>query len=220
MFNGVDLTGWDGPMDLWHVEAGTIVVRAKADPPTGSVYLLYTPSEPQDFEFKFEVKLEGASANSGVQFRATRLGEEPNRPRSKWETRGYQADFDNANSNVGALIECCSGASRNGMRPRPDRAKAGQVVRAAVADGEMPKLLSTFSDGATLTKAYKPGEWNQMHLVARGRTMMFFINGVLLSVFIDDHPTKFLPKGVLSIQLEGRGDNKASFKNLWLKNLS
>jgi hypothetical protein len=105
------------------------------------------------------------------------------------------------------------------VRPRPDRAKAGQVVRAAVADGEMPKLLATFSDGATLTKNYKPGEWNQMHLVARGRTMMFFINGVLMSVFIDDHPTKFLPKGVLSIQLEGRGDNAAYFRNLWLKEL-
>jgi hypothetical protein len=220
MFDGVSLKGWDGPMDLWHIEDGAIVVQSKADPPTGSVYLLYTGSEPQDFEFKFEVKLEGATANSGVQFRAHRLGEEPDRPRSKWETRGYQADFDNGNANVGALIECCSGASRNGERPRPDRARAGQIVRAAVADGEMPKLLAAFSDGATLTKAYKPGEWNQMHLVARGRTMMFFINGVLMSVFIDDHPTKFLPKGVLSIQLEGRGDNKASFRNLWLKNLS
>ena len=83
----------------------------------------------------------------------------------------------------------------------------------------MPTLLAAFADGATLTKAYKPGEWNQMHLVARGRTMMFFINGQLMSVLIDDHPTKFLPQGVISIQLEGRGDNKASFRNLWLKNL-
>jgi hypothetical protein len=47
---------------------------------------------------------------------------------------------------------------------------------------------------------------------------MFFINGQLMSVLIDDHPTKFLPQGVLSVQLEGRGDNKASFRNLWLKN--
>jgi hypothetical protein len=58
-----------------------------------------------------------------------------------------------------------------------------------------------------------------MHLIARGRTMMFFINGVLMSVFIDDHPTRFLPQGVISVQLEGRGDNKASFRNLWLKTL-
>jgi len=217
MFDGRSLSGWDGP-DLWKVEEGAIVVNAKAEPPTGSVYLLYTASQPKDFEFKFEVKLDGAGANSGVQFRATRLGEVEGRPMSKWETRGYQADFDNNNANVGALIECCSGASRNGARPRPDRAQAGQVVRAAVADGEMPKTLATFGDNAVMMKAYKPGEWNQMHLVARDRTMMFFINGVLMSVFIDDHPTKFLPQGYLSVQLEGRGDNKASFRNLSLKN--
>ena len=220
MFDGKTLQQWDGPMDLWHVEDGAIVVQSKANPPTGSVYLLWTGGEPKDFEFKWEVKIEGATANSGVQFRATRLSEEPNRPMSRWETRGYQADFDNQYSNVGALIECCSGASRNGMRPRPDRAMAGQVVRAAVGDGQMPKLLATFGDPATVAKAFKAGEWNQMHLIARGRTMMFFINGTLMSVFIDDHPTKFLPKGVISIQLEGRGDNKASFRNLWLKNLS
>jgi hypothetical protein len=219
IFDGKTLKGWDGPMDLWHVEDGAIVVQSKSDPPTGSVYLLYTGSEPKDFEFKMEVKLDGATANSGIQFRATRLGEEAGRPQSKWETRGYQADFDNGNANVGALIECCSGASRNGVRPRPDRAQAGQVVRAAVADGQMPKLLATFGDTAALAKVYKPGEWNQMHLIARGRTMMFFINGVLMSVFIDDHPTKFLAQGVLSVQLEGRGDNKASFRNLWLKTL-
>jgi hypothetical protein len=219
MFDGTTLKGWDGPPDLWRVEDGALTVQSKADPPTGSVYLLYTGSEPKDFEFKFEVKLEGAGANSGVQFRSAKLGEVPDRPRSRWETRGYQADFDNNNSNVGALIECCSGASRNGMRPRPDRAQAGQVVRAAVADGEMPKTLATFGELATVMKAYKAGEWNQMHLVARGRTMMFFINGQLMSVLIDDHATKFLPQGVISVQLEGRGDNKASFRNLWLKNL-
>jgi hypothetical protein len=224
MFDGKTLKGWDGPT-LWRVEDGALVVNSKAEPPTGSVYLLYTASEPKDFEFKWEVKLEGSGPNStgpnsGVQFRATRLSVVPDRPNSKWETRGYQADFDNSFSNVGALIECCSGASRDGVRPRPDRAQAGQVVRAAVADGQMPQTLATFGDSAAVAKAaYKPGEWNQMHLVARGRTMLFFINGQLMSVLIDDHPTKFLPQGFLSVQLEGRGDNKASFRNLWLKNL-
>jgi hypothetical protein len=224
MFDGKTLNGWDGP-NLWRVEDGAIVVNSKADPPTGSVYLLYTASQPKDFEFKWEVKLEGSGPNStgpnsGVQFRATRLSVLSDRPNSRWETRGYQADFDNGFSNVGALIECCSGASRDGVRPRPDRAQAGQVVRAAVADGQMPKTLATFGDSAAVANAaYKPGEWNQMHLIARGRTMMFVINGQLMSVLIDDHPTKFLPQGFLSVQLEGRGDNKASFRNLWLKNL-
>jgi hypothetical protein len=218
MFDGKTLDGWDGP-DLWKVEDGALTVSSTTDPPTGSVYLNYAKSEPKDFEFKFEVKLDGAGANSGVQFRAFKLGEVPDRPRSRWETRGYQADFDNRNANVGALIECCSGASRDGVRPRPVRAQAGQVVRAAVTDDGMPTTMATFGELATVMQAYKPGEWNQMHLVARGRTMMFFINGQLMSVLVDDHPTKFLPQGVIAVQLEGRGDNKASFRNLWLKNL-
>jgi len=219
MFDGRTLAGWDGPTDLWRVEDGAIVVQSKAEPPTGSVYLLWTRGEPKDFEFKAEVKLEGDGANSGIQFRAQRLGEVPDRARSKWETRGYQADFDNRNTNTGALIECCAGASRNGVRPRPDRAFRGQVVRAAVADGTAPTLISTFGDPDALQKHWKVGDWNQLYLVARGRTLMFFINGQLMSVFIDDHPTRAFESGVLSVQLEGRGDNKASFRNLWLKNL-
>ena len=58
------------------------------------------------------MKLEGAGANSGTQFRATMLGEVPGNRMSKWETRGYQADIDNMNSNAGALIECCAGPRR------------------------------------------------------------------------------------------------------------
>lgn len=219
MFDGTSLRGWDGPTDLWRVEDGAIVVQSKTEPPTGSVYLLWTGGEPRNFEFQAQVKLEGDGANSGVQFRAHRLGELADRPRSKWETRGYQADFDNRNTNTGALIECCAGASRNGVRPRPDRAFRGQVVRTAVADGQSPTLLASFGDADALAKHWKVGDWNQLYLVARDRVMMFFINGHLMSVLVDDHPTKFLPAGVISIQLEGRGDNKASFKDLWLKHL-
>jgi catechol 2,3-dioxygenase-like lactoylglutathione lyase family enzyme len=218
MFDGATLKGWDGPTDLWHVENGMIVVRSKADPPTGSTYLLWTGGEPKDFEFKGELKLEGAGANSGVQFRSVKLGEVPGNPRSKWETRGYQADLDNANANTGALIECCAGP-RRGVPPRPDRAFRGQVVRTAIADAQKPSLLAMIGDPDVLKTYWKVGDWNQIHLVARGRTMLYFINGHLMSVLIDDHPTMFVDHGVLSIQLEGRGDNTASFRNLWLKNL-
>lgn len=218
VFDGASLKGWDGPTDLWRVENGAIVVQSKADPPTGPAYLIWQGGEPKDFEFKLEVKLEGAGANSGVQFRAVRLGEVAGNRMTRWETRGYQADIDNMNSNTGALIECCAGP-RRGVPPRPDRAFRGQVVRTAPGEGLAPALLATFSDPDTLKGYWKVGDWNHLHLIARGRTMMFFINGHLMSVFIDDHPTMFADHGVLSIQLEGRGDNKASFRNLWLKNL-
>ena len=218
MFDGATLKGWDGPTDLWRVENGTIVVQSKLEPPTGPTYLLWLGSEPKDFELKLEVKLDGAGANSGVQFRSVRLGEVAGSPRSKWETRGYQADLDNANANTGALIECCAGP-RRGVPPRPDRAFRGQIVRTAVADGQKPSVLAAIGDPDHLKTLWRAGEWNQLHLVARGRTMLYFINGQLMSVMIDDHPTMFVDHGVISIQLEGRGDNTASFRNLWLKNL-
>ena len=58
MFDGKTLKGWDGPPDLLaRRERRPHGGQSKADPPTGLVYLLYTGSEPKDFEFKFEVKL-------------------------------------------------------------------------------------------------------------------------------------------------------------------
>jgi len=218
MFDGLTLKGWDGPIDVWHVENGAIVVRSKADPPTGPTYLIWQGGEPKDFELKFELKLEGPGANSGVQFRAVRLGEIAGNPRSQWENRGYQADVDNANTNTGALIECCAGP-RRGVPPRPDRAYRGQVVRMATADGQKPSLLATFGDADAMKAHWKVGEWNQLHVIARGRTMLYFINGQLMSVLIDDHPTMFVDHGVIAIQLEGRGDNTASFRDIWLKSL-
>jgi hypothetical protein len=103
--------------------------------------------------------------------------------------------------------------------PRPDRAFRGQVVRTAVADGQKPSLLATIGDPDVLKTYWRVGDWNQIHVIARARTMLYFINGHLMSVLIDDHPTMFVDHGVLSIQLEGRGDNTAAFRNLWLKNL-
>ena len=203
---------------IWHVENGAIVVQSQSRSADRVGVFDLAGRATQDFEFKAELKLEGAGANSGIQFRSTLLGEVAGNPRSKWETLGYQADVDNMNSNTGALIECCAGP-RRGTPPRPDRAFRGQVVRAAVSEGAKPTLLSTIGDPDVLKNAWKVGEWNQMYLVARGRTMMYFINGQLESVFIDDHPTRFVDHGWISIQLEGRGDNKASWRNLWLKNL-
>jgi hypothetical protein len=218
MFDGRTLSGWDGPRDLWRVEDGAIVVRSVAEPPTGPAYLIWQGGEPADFEFSWDLKLEGEGANSGVQFRAVRLGEVPGQPRTRWETRGYQADVDNANSNTGALIECCRGP-RRGVPPRSDRAFRGQVVRTSVADGRPPTLLATFDDPDRLASFWRPGEWNRLHLIARDRTMTFFINGRLMSVLIDDHPAMFVARGVLAIQLEGRGANKASFRNLYIREL-
>jgi 3-keto-disaccharide hydrolase len=218
LFDGSTLDGWDGPTDVWTVQNGAIVATSTAANPTGSTYLIWKGGEPANFEFKTEIKLEGAGSNSGIQFRAVRLGALPDKKYSQWDTRGYQADYDYVNSNTGALIECCAGSSR-GVPIRTDRAYRGQIVSAAIAAGAKPTLLGTFGDPDAVGGYIKIGDWNEIHLIARGDTMIYLINGHLMSVFFDDNPTMAASKGVLALQLEGRGDIKTSFRDIWLKNL-
>ena len=218
LFDGVTLRGWDGPTDVWQVRDGAIVATSTAANPTGSTYLIWEGGEPANFEFKTELKVEGIGSNSGIQFRATRLGALPDEKYSQWDTRGYQADWDMQNANTGALIECCAGSSR-GVPIRTDRAFRGQIVRTGLILGQKPSLLGTLGDPDELTKYIKAEDWNQIHLIARGNTMIYIINGHLMSVFLDDNSTLALSHGVLALQLEGRGDIKAYFRNIWLKNL-
>ena len=216
MFDGVSLNGWDGPMPLWHVEDGAIVVRSVEEPPTGSVYLIWQGGQPADFEMKLDVKLGGEGANSGVQFRAMLLGEVPDRPMTRWESHGYQADMTNSGASSGNLLNCCRGPGRGPARRDDATAARGQVAR---TDGEK-QLIATLEDADTLRGYWRPNDWNQIHIIAQGRTLMYILNGHLASVLIDNHPELFRDSGYIAIQLEGRGANEAMFKNLWFKELT
>lgn len=215
MFDGKDLKGWQGDMSLWRVEDGSIVSSQKADNPQGSAYLTWDGTV-KNFEFKAEIKVEGQGANSGVQFRAQMLGK-TEKKNSEWESFGYQADWDYVNEQTGALIECCS-SPRRGPSPRPFKASMGQVVQEGATDNQ-PILIGTFGDPHELKNSIHTGDWNQIYIVARGTTMMYIINGKLMSVFIEDNPKRFIEQGRLQLQLEGRGDTKVSFRNIWLKQL-
>lgn len=70
IFDGKTLSGWDGAPEIWRVEDGTIVGQSTAEKPSGTTFLIYRGSQPADFDLKFEMKLEGDSGNSGIQYRS------------------------------------------------------------------------------------------------------------------------------------------------------
>ena len=85
VFDGRSLDGWDGSKNAWRVEDGAIVGESTVDHPTiwnvngantGTAWLILN-GKLKNFEFKTEVKLEGQGTNSGIFFRATRLGAIP-----------------------------------------------------------------------------------------------------------------------------------------------
>jgi len=84
IFNGKDLTGWEGDAKLWLVEDGVLVGRS-----AGIRYndFLATAKSYGDFVLRFQVKLVENKGNSGVQFRSKRV------PPPSHEVSGYQADI-------------------------------------------------------------------------------------------------------------------------------
>jgi len=84
LFNGKDLTGWEGDAKLWIVEDGVLIGRSP-----GIKYndFLATTKTYGDFILRFQVKLVGEKGNSGVQFRSKRV------PPPSHEVSGYQADI-------------------------------------------------------------------------------------------------------------------------------
>ena len=85
LFNGKDLTGWEGDTKIWVVENGEIVGKSP-----GLKYndFLATTQRYGDFVLKFKFRLVNTSgeANSGMQFRSERV------PPPSHEVAGYQAD--------------------------------------------------------------------------------------------------------------------------------
>jgi 3-keto-disaccharide hydrolase len=202
LFDGQSLNDWDGNLQIWHLESGAIVGISTPEKPAGTAYLIWKGGEPANFELKAEMKLEGAGLNSGIQYRSARTGQT-----GAASLRGYQADSDFAGRYTGQLYE--QGTPRGIISWR------GQVVRAE--QGKRPRLLSTLGDSDELKALIKTGDWNQVHIIARGNTLIHIINGRTMSIFIDDDPTMAAARGVIALQIEGTG--KVSFRNLWLKNL-
>jgi hypothetical protein len=198
LFDGQSLKDWDGNLEVWKLEGGAITGTSTS----GTVYLVWKGGEPANFELKAEMKLEGNGLNSGIQYRSARTGQT-----GAAALKGYQADFDFAGRYTGQLYEQGT--------PRGIIAWRGQVVRAE--QGKRPRLLSMLGDPDEMKTLIKTGDWNQVHIIARGNMLTHIINGRTMSIFIDDDPTMAAAKGVIALQVENTG--KVSFRNLWLKNL-
>lgn len=82
LFNGKDLSGWDGDFDLWKADDGMIVGDSQG---IKHNQFLKTKRSFEDFELRLEFRLKDGVGNSGVQFRSKAVEDST-------EVSGYQAD--------------------------------------------------------------------------------------------------------------------------------
>ena len=90
LFNGKDLTGWEGNPDLWSVKDGAITGTTTAEKPAASnTFLIWKGGDVSDFKLTLKYKMipgdDKKFVNSGIQYRSTVKNE------AAWSVGGYQA---------------------------------------------------------------------------------------------------------------------------------
>jgi hypothetical protein len=198
LFNGKDLTGWEGDPALWSVEDGAIVGRTTAEAPIkNNTFLIWKDGKVGDFRLKFEYKIEGG--NSGVQYRSKVIDPE------KWIVGGYQADIDSSPTYSGINYD---------ERGRGILAERGKRVRINKS-GE--KKAEEIGDAAELQKSIKTEDWNKYVVEAIGPRMRHTINGKLMSVVIDRDQKDAETEGVLALQVHAGPPMVVKFRNFSLE---
>ena len=121
---------------------------------------------------------------------------------------GPQYDFDNGDHYPGQFYEQ---ATNRGIVAWP-----GEVV--IENDGQPKQLLTTLADADTLKTWFHPNDWNDEEVIARGHTYLHFLNGHLVSVFIDNNPMYFSKTGHIGFEIESTGE--VFIKDIYLKKFS
>ncbi len=203
IFNGKDLSGWKGNIELWSVKDGCITGTTSAEKPLKfNTFLIWDEGKVGNFELEFDYKL-GAEGNSGVQYRSKIIKEED------FIVGGYQADIDATLKFAGINYE---------EKGRGILAQRGQRVAINKAGA---KKEESIGDGVELGKAiHGAGEWNHYRLVASGSKLSHMINDKLMSEVIDDQDGKSAAEGVLAFQIHQGPPMEIQFKNVRLKKLT
>ncbi len=132
LFNGKDLSGWEGDPELWSVRDGVLTGSTEKKTIQANTFLVY-PREFSDFVLQAEVKLR--NHNSGIQFRST------HESGPGWVVKGYQADMAQGNWWGSLYEEKGRGVLVNGWKGK------GQTV---VRDGDWNQVEIT-AQGAHIT---------------------------------------------------------------------
>jgi type 1 glutamine amidotransferase len=200
LFNGKDLTGWDGDSRFWRIEDGAITGECTPENPVpGNTFCIWRGGELDDFELHVKFKIDGG--NSGIQYRSKDLG--------NWVVQGYQADFEAGDGWGGTNYE---------ERGRGVLAKRGQKTVIA-ADGKV-EVTGAVGNPDEIQAAIKKNDWNEYVIVATGNHLVQTLNGKLTADVTDNQPEKRMLQGILALQMHaGFPHMKVQFKDIVLKRL-
>lgn len=201
IFNGRDLANWDGDPRFWSVRDG--VLRGEttlAQMAVSNTFLIWRGGVLKDFELTLKVRLR--NGNSGVQYRSQDLG--------KHVVAGYQAEIDNGPGKAGFLYE---------ERGRKFLALVGEKVE--IDEQQKPRCVGKLAEKDELIAKpyYRPKDWNEYRIVARGNQLEHYVNGFPVISVVDGDAAGRRLQGVLALQIHAGPPMLVEFKDILLKPL-
>jgi hypothetical protein len=210
IFDGASMKNWDGDPRYWRAENGALVGETTAaNKLTENTFAIWRGGEPADFELKLEYRM--SATNSGIQFRSVQVPVGEGRPpvTGRWAMKGYQADIDFENQFTGMIYE---------ERGRGFLMQRGQAIEIG-PDGVSRMIASLEGHADELKALIKPGDWNTVHLIARGNTILNIVNGHVTAFIVDDDVKGRALNGFIGLQLHVGAPMKIEFRNIYLKKL-
>ena len=197
LFNGKDLTGWDGNPELWKVENGEIVgTTTGPEQLKYNQFLIWRGGVLKNFELRVKVKQSGN--NTGIQYRSREFPET-----GKWSVGGYQCDIHPAAPNNAMVY----GEKWGGIL-----AQNGQRV---VIDPEGKKWLVGEHEPVSVDIA----EWHEYTVTAQGNHLVHKIDGRMTIDLLDFGTKTQALEGLLAFQLHRGPAMTVQIKDVMLKEL-
>jgi hypothetical protein len=212
IFNGKDLSGWDGDPRLWSVKDGAIRGETTAEKPAkGNTFLIWKAGTVKDFELRLSFRCNAAN-NSGVQYRSKMKPIKPT-DANQWAVMGYQAEVRNETKlpSVAGFIYDEGGK----------RGRICLVGEKAVWEGDAKgkkKVLENICTQEDYQAAFKLDGWNDYVIIAKGNNIKHYLNGLQIVDFTDD-PQMVLKEGIVALQLHAGKPMWTEFKDIRVKNL-
>lgn len=197
LFNGKDLTGWDGNPAVWSVRDGALT-GATAGPESlpYNQFLIWRGGTVKNFEL--HAKLRQTGNNSGIQYRSKELPAV-----GPWSMGGYQCDAHSRLSSNGKLYEELG---------RTTLAENGQSV---VVDPKGVRWLVAEREPVVVDS----GEWNDFTIIAQGNHVIHKINGRVTVEVWDFQSSARQPEGLIAIQIHRGPAMTAQVKDIVIKEL-
>lgn len=210
LFNGKDLTDWEGDSRLWSVRDGAIHGETtEQNPAQGNTFLIWNKGSVGDFELRLSFRC-NATNNSGIQYRSRRISDET--ATNRWVVAGYQHEIRNEHRfpDVAGFI----------YDERGSRGRLCLVGEQATWRSNGQKNISaTLIEEKEFQQLFKLDDWNDVLIVAQGSRIQHSMNGKLIVDFTDLDPQLALSEGVLALQLHAGAPMWVEFKDIQLKTL-